>query len=275
LTKEPQLRPPIPPRRRVVRHLRALPPRRPSQRAGRQGPAAAYGPLLIASGVPAARAWVVNVVKNPVDANHQSDNGSSPTGRTDRLAAKILGETADVNRFGSEDAFARYAGVGPVPRWSGRSEGRMRYMRTGNRQLNMALDRIAMIQIRAGGLGATYYRHRISMGTVPPWRGAASSVTSLERSAADWSRTAATARPPTDFDASPASFRSVTVIVILPPCLQLILVDDDGAVSIRDPKVVSGRWFHRLAACSEGISGLVRCRKTAFGLDWALHGCEY
>jgi hypothetical protein len=77
---------------------------------------AAYGPLLIASGVPAARAWVVNVVKNPVDANHQSDNGSSPTGRTDRLAAKILGETADVNRFGSEDAFARYAGVGPVPR---------------------------------------------------------------------------------------------------------------------------------------------------------------
>jgi hypothetical protein len=40
-------------------------------------------------------------------------------------------------------------------------------MRTGNRQLNMALDRIAMIQIRDGGLGATYYRHRISMGNSP------------------------------------------------------------------------------------------------------------
>jgi transposase len=51
------------------------------------------------------------------------------------LAAKILGETADVNRFGSEDAFARYAGVGPVPRWSGRSEGRMRHIRTGNRSI--------------------------------------------------------------------------------------------------------------------------------------------
>lgn len=83
------------------------------------------------------------------------------------LAAKILGETADVNRFGSEDAFARYVGVGPVPRWSGRSEGRMRYMRTGNRQLNMALDRIAMIQIRDDGQGATYYRGRITMGNSP------------------------------------------------------------------------------------------------------------
>jgi hypothetical protein len=39
------------------------------------------------------------------------------------LAAKIVGEAADVNRFVSADAFARYAGVGPVPLWSGRTWG--------------------------------------------------------------------------------------------------------------------------------------------------------
>ncbi len=42
------------------------------------------------------------------------------------LAAKIVGETAEVNRFSSGDAFARYAGVGPVPHWSGRMPRRRR-----------------------------------------------------------------------------------------------------------------------------------------------------
>jgi hypothetical protein len=39
-------------------------------------------------------------------------------------AAKIVGETAGVSRFRSEAAFASYAGVAPIPHWSGRTNYR-------------------------------------------------------------------------------------------------------------------------------------------------------
>lgn len=79
-------------------------------------------------------------------------------------AAKILGETAGVTRFKSEAAFARHAGVAPVPVWSGNTAGRVRLTRSGNRQLNAALHRIAVTQIRLGGLGQIYYRKRMAAG---------------------------------------------------------------------------------------------------------------
>lgn len=68
-------------------------------------------------------------------------------------AAKLVGETAGVTRFKSEAAFARYSGVAPVPVWSGNTNGRVRMTRSGNRQLNAALHRIAITQIRIDGLG--------------------------------------------------------------------------------------------------------------------------
>jgi transposase len=79
-------------------------------------------------------------------------------------AAKIVGETAGVGRFKSEAAFARHAGVAPIPVWSGNTAGRVRMTRSGNRQLNAALHRIAITQIRLDGLGQTYYRHRRAQG---------------------------------------------------------------------------------------------------------------
>jgi transposase len=63
-------------------------------------------------------------------------------------AAKLISETANVDRFRSEAAFARYVGIAPVPMWSGSTEGRLRVSRSGNRQLNTALHRIAVVQIR-------------------------------------------------------------------------------------------------------------------------------
>ena len=63
-------------------------------------------------------------------------------------AAKLVGETAGVTRFKSEAAFARHAGVAPIPVWSGNIAGRVRMTRSGNRQLNAALHRIAITQIR-------------------------------------------------------------------------------------------------------------------------------
>lgn len=78
-------------------------------------------------------------------------------------AAKIVGETAGVTRFKSEAAFARHSGVAPIPAWSGNTQGRMRLSRSGNRQLNTALHRIAITQIRLNGSpGQAYYRSRLA-----------------------------------------------------------------------------------------------------------------
>lgn len=60
-------------------------------------------------------------------------------------AAKIHGETAGVARFKSKDAYARHNGTAPLPLWSS-NKARHRLSRTGNRQLNTALHRIAMTQ---------------------------------------------------------------------------------------------------------------------------------
>jgi transposase len=85
-------------------------------------------------------------------------------GCAELTAAKLVGEAAGVVRFKSEAAFARHAGVAPVPVWSGNTRGRVRLTRSGNRQLNAALHRIAVTQIRLDGLGQIYYRHRLAAG---------------------------------------------------------------------------------------------------------------
>ncbi|MCU1567087.1 MAG: family transposase [Pseudarthrobacter sp.] len=63
------------------------------------------------------------------------------------MAAKILGETAGVARFRSKDAYARHNGTARLPVWSS-NKARHRLSRTGNRQLNAALHRIALTQAR-------------------------------------------------------------------------------------------------------------------------------
>lgn len=79
-------------------------------------------------------------------------------------AAKILGETAGIDRFANDAKYAMHAGVAPIPVWSGRTKGRVRPNKSGNRQLNAALHRIAVTQIRLGGPGKAYYDKRIAAG---------------------------------------------------------------------------------------------------------------
>jgi transposase len=62
-------------------------------------------------------------------------------------AAKLLAETAGVERFSSDAKLARLAGVAPIPASSGK-HNRHRLDRGGNRQLNCALHRIAVVQGR-------------------------------------------------------------------------------------------------------------------------------
>jgi len=78
-------------------------------------------------------------------------------------AAKIVGETAGLSRFRSKGAFALHNGTAPVPVWSGNTV-RHRLNRGGNRQLNVALHRIAITQVRLGGPGKAYLDHRMAAG---------------------------------------------------------------------------------------------------------------
>ena len=85
--------------------------------------------------------------------------------RSMRLAAaKIVGETAGITRFPHKATYAMHTGVASIPVWSGRTAGRVRMNKSGNRQLNAALPRIAVTQIRLDGPGREFYRKRLAAG---------------------------------------------------------------------------------------------------------------
>jgi transposase len=79
-------------------------------------------------------------------------------------AAKIVGETAGVDRFRSEACFAMFTGTAPIPVWSGNTAGRVRLNRGGNRQVNAALHRIAVTQVRLEGPAKTYLDRQRAAG---------------------------------------------------------------------------------------------------------------
>ena len=78
-------------------------------------------------------------------------------------AAKIVGETGGVLRFRSAAAYARHNGTAPLPVWSS-NRARHRLSRTGNRQLNAALHRIAMTQARCHPPARELIAHRKADG---------------------------------------------------------------------------------------------------------------
>ena len=81
-------------------------------------------------------------------------------------AAKLVGETADIRRFHSKDAYARHNGTAPLPAWSANTQ-RHRLSRTGNRQLNLALHRIAITQARHHPDAQRYLARRRANGNTP------------------------------------------------------------------------------------------------------------
>jgi transposase len=78
-------------------------------------------------------------------------------------AAKIVAETAGAGRFRSKDAYARHNGTAPLPAWSG-NPNRHRLARTGNRQLNCAIHRIAVTQKRCHPAAQAYLANRMAAG---------------------------------------------------------------------------------------------------------------
>jgi transposase len=78
-------------------------------------------------------------------------------------AAKLVGQTGGVGRFRSRAAFARHNGTAPGPVWSG-NVVRHRLSRGGDRQLNVALHRIAITQLQREGPGRAYVAKRMATG---------------------------------------------------------------------------------------------------------------
>jgi transposase len=78
-------------------------------------------------------------------------------------AAKLIGEIAGADRFDSDAQLARMAGVAPVPVSSGRSD-RHRLDRGGNRQLNLALHRLAVNKARLDPATAAYLKRKQGEG---------------------------------------------------------------------------------------------------------------
>lgn len=82
-------------------------------------------------------------------------------------AAVIRGEAGDVTRFRTDDAFAMFAGIAPVPASSGRTT-RVRYNRRGNRRVNRAVWTIASWQAKFDPRARAYLARKREEGK--SWR---------------------------------------------------------------------------------------------------------
>ena len=80
------------------------------------------------------------------------------------IASALIAQAGDVRRFRGPAAFARYSGTAPIPCGSGQTSGRHRLYRGGNRQLNAALYRIAMVQARDDPTGRAFIARKQAEG---------------------------------------------------------------------------------------------------------------
>jgi transposase len=79
----------------------------------------------------------------------------------------LIAQSGDVRRFRSDAAYARFGGTAPIPCGSGRTAGRHRLHRGGNRQVNAALHRIAVTQARWDPAGKAFLARKIAEGKTP------------------------------------------------------------------------------------------------------------
>src|SRR5262245_36121382 len=92
---------------------------------------------------------------NPVEGLH----GAGAT-----IASALIAQAGDVRRFRGPAAFGRYSGTAPIPCGSGQTSGHHRLHRGGNRQLNAALYRIAMVQARDDPAGRAFMARKQAEG---------------------------------------------------------------------------------------------------------------
>ena len=78
-------------------------------------------------------------------------------------AAKLIAEIAGIDRFKTPAQLARLAGIAPIPAQSGNSR-RVRLHRGGNRQINAAVYRIAITQMRMHPPAIDFINRKIAEG---------------------------------------------------------------------------------------------------------------
>ena len=79
------------------------------------------------------------------------------------IAGKLIGETGGIGRFRTDAQLARLAGVAPLDASSGQQQ-RHRLNRHGNRQLNTALHKLAVVQGRWDPRARAYLDRRQAEG---------------------------------------------------------------------------------------------------------------
>jgi transposase len=78
-------------------------------------------------------------------------------------AAKLIAESAGIERFTSSAKLARLAGIAPIPASTG-NRHRVRLHRGGNRQINAAVHRIAVTQMRMHPPAISYIAQKTAEG---------------------------------------------------------------------------------------------------------------
>lgn len=81
------------------------------------------------------------------------------------LASAVLAEVRNIERFNSPSALAKYAGLAPREKSSGKTIRHMK-SKSGNRHLNRAIHRIALTQISGSGNehAKEYFKRKVSEG---------------------------------------------------------------------------------------------------------------
>ncbi|MGI8478452.1 MAG: IS110 family transposase [Gaiellaceae bacterium] len=80
------------------------------------------------------------------------------------VTVALIAHSGDVRRFKSKAAYARFCGVAPIRCGSGRTADHHRLDRGGNRQLNAALHRIALVQARVDPRAQTFLARKRAEG---------------------------------------------------------------------------------------------------------------
>jgi len=88
-------------------------------------------------------------------------HGIGPTG-----AARLLVEVGDITRFPNRGHFASWTGTAPIDVSSGDRQHH-RLSRGGNRQINMVLHMMGVVQLRNHTEGRAYYDRKVAAGKSP------------------------------------------------------------------------------------------------------------
>ncbi len=88
-------------------------------------------------------------------------HGIGPSG-----AARLLAEIGDITRFPDRGHFASWTGTAPIDASSG-DRVRHRLSRGGNRQINMVLHMMAVVQLRNRTEGRAYFDRKVAAGKSP------------------------------------------------------------------------------------------------------------